>query len=157
MQFGPWTIQKAEIFAQTAASFAFVNLKPIVPGHVLVAPKRPTPRVADLTSEEVGDLFCLAQCVGAKLEKHFCAEALTLTIQDGPAAGQTVPHVHVHVLPRCAGDFEPNDVVYAAIDEASKAHSRTSKTLNLDVPRIPRTTEQMALEAAELRKLFTEL
>lgn len=59
-----------------------------------------------------------AQRVGKTVQAHFGGAALTLTIQDGPEAGQTVPHVHVHVLPRRAGDFEPNDKVYDAIDES---------------------------------------
>jgi HIT domain len=41
-------------------------------------------------------------------------------VQDGANAGQTVPHIHVHVLPRKLGDFEPNDKVYDAIDAAAK-------------------------------------
>ena len=41
-------------------------------------------------------------------------------LQDGPAAGQTVPHVHIHVLPRKLGDFEPNDKIYDALDNSSK-------------------------------------
>ena len=45
--------------------------------------------------------------------------AESMCIQDGPAAGQTVPHLHVHLLPRKFGDFEPNDKVYDAIDAAS--------------------------------------
>lgn len=40
--------------------------------------------------------------------------------QDGPAAGQTVPHVHVHCLPRRPGDLKRNDDVYDAIDDSSK-------------------------------------
>jgi len=43
--------------------------------------------------------------------------SLTLCIQDGPQAGQTVPHVHIHVLPRKEGDFENNDQVYDEIGE----------------------------------------
>ena len=50
-------------------------------GHVLVAPTRLAPRMADLSVEEVSDLFSLAQCVGAKIEKHYNAEALTFTVQ----------------------------------------------------------------------------
>lgn len=59
--------------------------------------------------------------VSRGVEQHYAADALTVTLQDGPAAGQTVPHVHVHVLPRRWGDFDPNDKVYDAIDEASKS------------------------------------
>jgi HIT domain len=51
--------------------------------------------------------------------------AARLALQDGPAAGQTVPHVHVHVLPRKFGDFEPNDKIYDAIDTASKEDAAT--------------------------------
>jgi bis(5'-adenosyl)-triphosphatase len=49
--------------------------------------------------------------VGTVAERHFKGQSLTLAIQDGPYAGQTVPHVHIHVLPRKPGDFEKNDEV----------------------------------------------
>ena len=66
--------------------------------------------------------------MGATIEPHAGAQALTFAIQDGPAAGQTVPHVHVHVLPRRLGDFERNDQVYDELDAAAKdaadAHAR---------------------------------
>ena len=45
----------------------------------------------------------LAQRVGSKLEPHLGASSLTMAIQDGAAAGQTVPHVHIHLLPRKVG------------------------------------------------------
>ena len=43
-------------------------------------------------------------------------------MQDGPAAGQSVPHLHVHCLPRKEGDFANNDEVYDAIDDNSKVY-----------------------------------
>ena len=103
----PWgTWQRPPHHAHPAALLlhprAAVNLKPVVPGHVLVSPKRVVPRFADLTAQEVADLWCLAQRVGAAVEPHYGASSLTLAIQDGPCAGQTVPHVHVHILPRRA-------------------------------------------------------
>lgn len=73
-----------------------------------------------LCAHGTSSLRCLAQRVGSVVERHHAAQSLTLAIQDGPAAGQTVPHVHVHVLPRKAGDFEKNDDVYDAIDDAEK-------------------------------------
>ena len=59
-----------------------------------------------------------AQRVGVKVQAHYRGSSLTFTIQDGAQAGQTVPHVHVHVLPRTEGDFVPNDKVYDALDES---------------------------------------
>ena len=130
-----------------------MNLKPIVPGHVLVSTKRVVPRFTDLTPEETQDVWNLAQKVGQMLEKHHGASSLTLTIQDGPAAGQTVPHVHVHILPRKDGDFVPNDTVYEEVDTSSKEYVLEKKQ-NLDEARPARTPEEMAAEALEYRKYF---
>jgi diadenosine tetraphosphate (Ap4A) HIT family hydrolase len=93
-------------------SIGLVNLKPIVPGHVLVIPRRVVARFQDLTGEEVADLWCTAHALGPKLQTHFGADALTFAIQDGAAAGQSVAHVHIHILPRKGGDFLKNDDVY---------------------------------------------
>ncbi|KAK9840131.1 hypothetical protein WJX74_003913 [Apatococcus lobatus] len=137
--FGQFDISKSESFAQSKLSFAFVNLKPIVPGHVLVSPQRVVPRFGQLKPEEIGDLWVLASKVGQAVEKHFEADSLTFAIQDGPAAGQSVSHVHIHILPRRAGDFERNDQVYDAIEASSKqeAADRQGKKLDLDAERKP--------------------
>jgi len=98
--FGPWKICASEVFLTTSLSFAFVNLRPLVPGHVLVSPKRVVGRFYDLSVDEVADLWTAAHRVGQRLEPHYGANSMTYAIQDGPAAGQTVPHVHIHILPR---------------------------------------------------------
>ncbi|XRB13945.1 bifunctional bis(5'-adenosyl)-triphosphatase/adenylylsulfatase FHIT [Pseudoscourfieldia marina] len=150
-QFGPHIRIDAEqqIFAESKHSVALVNLKPVVPGHVLVAPKRLAARVSELDANELSDLFSLARDVGQTVQSHFNASSLTFTVQDGPEAGQTVPHVHVHVLPRRKGDFEPNDAVYDAVD-ASENDMGAARSLDDD--RKPRSLQEMAAEAAELRK-----
>ena len=150
-RFGPWPVAAGEVFARSEHAVAFVNLKPVVPGHVLVSPLRCVPRFSGLGAEEVADLWSLAQAVGSRVEPHYGAEGLTLAIQDGPAAGQTVPHVHVHVLPRRPGDFEPNDKVYDAMDQGEKG---LAEGLDAEPERKPRTPEEMAAEAAALRELF---
>ena len=68
--FGPWKIASGEIFCESASSFAFVNLKPVVSGHVLVAPKRVCKRFTQLSMEEVADLWQLAKVVGKELEAN---------------------------------------------------------------------------------------
>jgi bis(5'-adenosyl)-triphosphatase len=146
--FGPHRIRQSEVFAETALSLAFVNLKPVVPGHVLFMPRRVAARMSELTAAELADLWSLANACGPALERHYGATALTYAVQDGAAAGQTVPHCHIHLLPRKAGDFAQNDQVYDAIDDSERSLSR-----DLDKERTPRTADEMAAEAAVLRRI----
>ncbi|XP_028303898.1 bis(5'-adenosyl)-triphosphatase [Gouania willdenowi] len=129
LRFGQNLLKASVVFLRTELSFALVNRKPVVPGHVLVCPLRPVERFGDLHPDEVSDLFSAAQRVGKLVQKHFSATSLTITIQDGPEAGQTVKHVHVHVLPRRAGDFKHNDSVY---DELQK-HDREDEGRSIPV------------------------
>lgn len=158
--FGPHAVPASHVFALTTHSFAFVNLKPVVPGHVLISPKRVVPRLSGLHAEEVADLFALATRVSAVVEPHFSAASVTLAVQDGPHAGQTVPHVHVHVLPRRRGDFERNDDVYNELERpgtgppVATPGASTTQPLNPDAARVARTHDEMAAEAAVLRALF---
>lgn len=83
--------------------------------------------------------------------------------KDGPIAGQSVPHVHVHILPRKADDLPHNDDIYGQIDESSVSmmhdwnealRHRASFTAVDDEDRKPRTMAQMEEEATWLRSLF---
>ena len=65
------TIPSSCIFYETSKSFAFVNLKPVLPGHVLVSPIRVVPHFEDLTLEEVSDLFQTAQKVERAVKSAF--------------------------------------------------------------------------------------
>ncbi|KAL7582270.1 hypothetical protein Lser_V15G42070 [Lactuca serriola] len=150
-KFGPYKIDQKEVFYSTDLSYALVNLRPLLPAHVLVCPKREVKRFVDLTTEETSDLWISAQKIGRQLEKYHKASSLTFAIQDGPQAGQTVPHVHIHIVPRKGGDFENNDEIYDAIDEKEK---ELKKTLDLDKERKDRSMEEMAKEADEYRKLI---
>ncbi|XP_029907018.1 bis(5'-adenosyl)-triphosphatase [Myripristis murdjan] len=144
LRFGQHVIKASVVFLRTELSFALVNRKPVVPGHVLVCPVRPVERFRDLQPDEVADLFSVTQRVASLVERHFNATSLTISIQDGPEAGQTVKHVHVHVLPRKKGDFERNDNVYNELEK----HDRE----DLDDPSKWRSEEEMAAEASLLRK-----
>jgi len=143
VSFGPISIPPEQIFLETSSSFALVNLKPVVPGHVLVCPRRVAQKFTDLTDAEIADLWQTVAIVQRALERAHATTSSTLAIQDGPLAGQTVPHVHVHVLPRREGDFSRNDDVYDAL-EGREA---------LDDDRRPRSMEEMTEEANALRVL----
>ncbi|XP_069510517.1 bis(5'-adenosyl)-triphosphatase [Ambystoma mexicanum] len=147
-RFGQHVISSSVVFLKTELSFALVNRKPVVPGHVLVCPLRPAERFHDLRPEEVCDLFCTTQRVASAVETQYSGTSLTISVQDGPEAGQTVPHVHVHVLPRRAGDFARNDNIYEQLQDHDKGGNAS--------PPKWRSEEEMASEAAELRKYFIE-
>ncbi|KAI9183396.1 Dinucleoside triphosphate hydrolase [Blastocladiella emersonii ATCC 22665] len=159
-QFGKWTIPAGEVFLVTRLSYAMVNFKPILPGHVLVCPRRLAPRFSDLTSDEVTDLWLTAQTVGRVVEREYEGSSLTFSVQDGVAAGQTVHHVHIHVIPRRAGDFENNDDIYTAIEGHEKASAgvlekKAAPPMDNE-ERPPRTLEDMMAEAKALRGFFEQ-
>ncbi|KAL9250695.1 Bifunctional bis(5'-adenosyl)-triphosphatase/adenylylsulfatase FHIT-like protein [Drosera capensis] len=165
-KFGPYKIHEKEVFYSTDLSYAMVNLRPLVPDPLFVKNSffvEITTTVgiqmsfALLTFEnqagkcETADLWLTAQKVGRQIEQYHKASSLTFAIQDGAQAGQTVPHVHIHILPRKVGDFEKNDEIYDAIDVKEK---ELAEKLDLDKERKDRSLEEMAEEADEYRRLF---
>ena len=91
-------IQQA-IFYESKLSYGIYNLKPLVPGHILVIPKAHKVHLLNLTKEEHIDFFNTVREVSKRLKKVYKADGLSLLIQDGKIAGQTVPHLHMHIAP----------------------------------------------------------
>jgi len=143
--FGPAKVRGASTFHRTPLSLAFVNKKPVVEGHVLVVPRRAVARLEELEEKEVTDLFLLVQRVDGFLQKHYGVDSTTISIQNGAGAGQTIPHLHVHILPRRPGDFSQNDDVYTRLAEHDKEKGGW------------RGEDAMAHEAAELREAWLKL
>ena len=161
MLFGRFVIPKASIFCRSKKAAAFVNLRPIVTGHVLVIPNKIVPHMADLEEDEYLAVWSMVRQVQKALKEVYPKiTAFNVAVQDGRAAGQSVPHVHVHILPRCGGDFERNDDVYDALEAWAPTESMASakKSTDIDVPddadRIDRTPEMMADEAAMYRSIL---
>lgn len=109
----------SQVFHNTSLSMALVNLKPLLPGHVLVCPRRVAPRLSDLTADEVSDLFLTVQSVSRMIERVYRASGLNIAMQDGADAGQSVPHVHTHVVPRQKADLDArggSDAIYGMLE-----------------------------------------
>ena len=79
-QFGPAEVLGASVFRRSRLSLAFVNKKPVVPGHVLVVPGRPVASMEQLREEEVTDLFLLVQKVDTFLQRHYAVDSTTISI-----------------------------------------------------------------------------
>ena len=105
-----------QVFYKTAHCYALVNLKPIIPGHVLVVPLRTDVReLSQLTPIETHDYFNTVQLIQQFIRWHYNADSINIAIQDGPEAGQSVPHLHTHIIPR----FQLNNIgdkVYEHMD-----------------------------------------
>lgn len=84
---------------------AFLDISPVTPGHTLVVPRRHASDLAELDPEVGGALFRTGQRLALALRRSgLRCEGVNLFLADGAAAGQDVFHVHLHVLPRFAGD-----------------------------------------------------
>ncbi len=77
---------------------------PISPGHSLVIPKRHVGSFFDISEQERAAMLALLDAAKAMADKEFQPDGYNVGINDGPAAGQTVPHLHMHLIPRFKGD-----------------------------------------------------
>ncbi len=77
---------------------------PISPGHTLIIPRRHTGSFFNLDADERTDLLGLLDRAKAVLEHEHSPDGYNIGINDGAAAGQTVPHLHIHLIPRYNGD-----------------------------------------------------
>ena len=99
-------------------AFARYDAFPVSPGHLLVIPRRHVADWFDLTDEEQDSIFSLIREGKALLDAEFCPDGYNIGINCKEAAGQTIFHVHVHLIPRYAGDVEnPRGGVRGVIPE----------------------------------------
>ncbi len=83
---------------------AFLDIHPQADGHTLVVPKRPLERLEDLPPDDAAAIGRALVLVARKLVAATGAEAFNVLANNGAVAGQEVPHVHFHIIPRRAGD-----------------------------------------------------
>jgi histidine triad (HIT) family protein len=83
---------------------AILDIRPFTRGHTLVLPKRHTVDLTDTPSETLADMVTIGQRIARAARSTELADATNVGINDGPAAFQTVFHIHLHVLPRRNGD-----------------------------------------------------
>lgn len=95
---------KAEIVAREPGVVAFLDVSPLADGHVLVVPEAHVPRVEDLPEDAAAVLFGTVTRLAGPVRTAVGAAGSTIGINNGEATGQTVPHVHVHIVPRREGD-----------------------------------------------------
>ena len=106
-----------KILKETTKSISFLDAFPLAKGHVLVIPKNHRQKIQDMNQDEVSDLFLLVHEMVSKVDS--VSGATLVAVHNGIDAGQEVPHVHVHLVPRSKDD------------SAGPIHSMFDSSLNL--------------------------
>ncbi|KAJ1330143.1 hypothetical protein BSLG_009673 [Batrachochytrium salamandrivorans] len=150
IMFGPWPIRPTGVFFTSKLSMGLSQSQAPRYWPRLVVSRRVVPRFIDLTPDEASDLFKSAHQIAKIIEKEHNAESLSIAMQDGTAAGQSVAHVHIHIIPRYRGDWMNNDDIYPKYNAKNASlRWRLQEGQWADAEdRPPRSLEEMAAESA---------
>jgi len=96
-----------EILVESSSSLAFFDNYPVSKGHALAVPKRHVDSIWDLSEIEYLNCFLVVRQLEAILSERFSPNGFNIGVNCGEAAGQSVLHAHIHVIPRYKGDV-PN-------------------------------------------------
>ena len=83
---------------------AFLDIKPVNPGHTLIIPKSHYSNLEEIPEEDLCSLIKACKIVGQKIINGLKVTGYNLTENNNPIAGQIIPHIHFHLIPRQAGD-----------------------------------------------------
>lgn len=97
-------------FLESAHFRAIVNIAPVLPGHSLIVPKHHVESLLALDDDDTAEMVALSRRAIPVLMRVYHADGFDWTIQESEAAGQSVPHLHLHLIPRRRGDLpDPGD------------------------------------------------
>jgi bis(5'-adenosyl)-triphosphatase len=119
-------------FAFSASFLALYNVSPILPGHSLIIPRMHVKSMRSLSDELTSELFLFARKVTEVLLTFYGTDAFDWSLQDNDAAGQTVPHLHLHIIVRHPSDLPNPGDWYPLLDEQGKKGNDGRFRLNND-------------------------
>ncbi len=99
---------------------AIYNIAPVLPGHSLIIPNKHYKSLTELSDDELGEMMVFARKVTSVLIEVFHCDGFDWIIQDGVSAGQTVPHLHLHIIPRKPNDMPTTEEWYSKIPQNEK-------------------------------------
>lgn len=94
----------ARVVAQNQNAIAILDAFPLAAGHTLVMPKEHVVKVQDADRDQSSDIFELVGKVATAIESGLGVQGSLVAVHNGPTAGQEVPHLHIHIIPRQQGD-----------------------------------------------------
>lgn len=110
-----------EINRENELAYIRSDKYPVSPGHLLIIPKRHVSSLFEITMPEQQALWDLLYTAKQELDESRAPDGYNIGINDGPAAGQTIPHLHIHLIPRYIGDMtDPRGGVRGVIPEKQR-------------------------------------
>ena len=97
-------LPEARVLLRNHSAIAFRDAYPVTLGHTLVIPMRHVASLFDTTPEERAAMFGLLEAAKQQMQVEFGPAGYNIGVNDGAAAGQTVRHLHIHLIPRYLGD-----------------------------------------------------
>jgi len=101
-----YPLEPDRIILKNENCVAFYDRFPVNEGHALVIPCQPVASLYDLEDNIQAELWDMVRQVRIILKEKFNPDGFNIGINDGAAAGQTMPHIHIHIIPRYNGDTE---------------------------------------------------
>lgn len=99
-----------QIIHENNQMLAVYNIAPILPGHSLVIPRKHLESINELSEQELLEFFTFARKTTRILCSAFGSDGFDWSLQESEAAGQSIAHLHLHIIPRMAGDLKkPGD------------------------------------------------
>jgi bis(5'-adenosyl)-triphosphatase len=111
----------SSIFLSKGDFLAIYNIAPVLPGHSLIVPKTHITSILDLHDKALFEFFDTARIALRILMKAFNTDAFDWSVQEKPEAGQTIEHLHMHIVPRLKGDLKRPGDWYPIIHQGDNA------------------------------------
>jgi diadenosine tetraphosphate (Ap4A) HIT family hydrolase/predicted RNase H-like nuclease len=146
-------IEASRVIMEGPNCLAFFDRYPVSEGHALVVPVRPVPSLYDLDPQVQAEVWDMVRRVRGFLEERNQPAGFNIGINDGRAAGQTIAHAHVHVIPRYAGDVpDTRGGIRWVIPEKAKYWQDPADDQGDDVVGIDVGLQEMHVVALRLKK-----
>ncbi|MBI4015876.1 MAG: HIT family protein [Candidatus Aenigmarchaeota archaeon] len=97
---GKGFVARAQIIFENEKFILFYNLKPVFMGHILLSPKKHIPSFLEMGENEVEEMSRILHMATKAVVHTYNAEGFNIALQEGEIAGQSIPHLHWHIIPR---------------------------------------------------------
>jgi diadenosine tetraphosphate (Ap4A) HIT family hydrolase len=143
-----------EIIAESELMYSFYDKFPVSLGHALIVPKRHCADYFELTLEEQSDCWKMVNSLKNELMKRYNPDGFNVGINVNEAAGQTIPHAHIHLIPRYKGDVKDPEGGVRGVIPAKRLYLKKGKIVTVRLPKAS-TEKSIPKQAREISAFFS--